>query len=278
MIMRRLSRSPGSVRSRAAAASIAAALAISMAAACGYAPEGAAPPAEVVAAAGDRLDPESAPARDARTAADAPMAEGAGCDVPPEGCDCNPSAAQESPEALVENAPIEDIRIGTSPARGPADAPVTLVVFSDFECPFCAKVSGVLEQIEQEYPGKLRIAFKHRPLPFHTEARTAARAAIAAQAQGRFWEYHDALFQRAREGLDQDVLERRAAELGLDVARFGQDMRSPEVEAALAADAEDAARLKIAGTPTLFVNGRRVVGAQPIEVLRAAVDRALADR
>jgi protein-disulfide isomerase len=99
---------------------------------------------------------------------------------------------------------------------------------------------------------------------------------MAAQAQGRFWEYHDALVRGGHDGLDPAALEHRAAEIGLDAARLGRDMRSAEVEAALAADAAEAARLKIQGTPTMFVNGRRVIGAQPIEVLRAAVDKALA--
>jgi protein-disulfide isomerase len=237
-----------------------------MAGACGYAPDDAAPEKEIIA-----------PAEDRAPAAAAPI-EAAECDLPPEGCDCDQGAAGESPEEKIEKAAIEDVPVGAAATRGPANAPVTIVVFSDFQCPFCAKAAGTLEQLDQEYPGKLRIAFKHNPLPFHAEGRVAARAALAAQAQGRFWEYHDALFQGARAGLGEDALERHAADAGLDAARLGRDMRSPGVEAALAADQAEAARLKIAGTPTLFVNGRRVIGAQPIEVLRAAVSRALAER
>ncbi|KYF54452.1 hypothetical protein BE04_14650 [Sorangium cellulosum] len=173
---------------------------------------------------------------------------------------------------------VEQLDIRNAPTRGPANAPVTLVVFSDFQCPFCSKFAGVLDQLEQEYPGKLRLAVKHRPLPFHKQARVAARASLAAHAQGKFWEYQAALFDKAQGALDKAGLEERAADLGLDVARFARDMQSPALEAQVAADFEEGDRLAIEGTPTLFVNGRRVMGAQPIGVLRAAIDRALAGK
>jgi hypothetical protein len=174
--------------------------AIGFVAACGHVPDSAAPPEEVIV-----------PAQDPAPAA-APITEGAACDLSPQGCDCDLGASQESPEERIEKAAIEDVQVGAAPTRGPANAPVTIVVFSDFHCPFCAKAAGAPEQIEREYPGKVRIAFKHHPLPMHAEARAAAKAALAAQAQGRFWELHDALFQGSCAGLDQEALLRRAAQ------------------------------------------------------------------
>ena len=262
---------------------LAAALAAVLAAACGHAPEDAT--AEEAIAPVDRRPAAQAPAAPAaaKPAAAKPAAapahadKAAACDMPSQDCGCDSGAAEAPPEDKI-GAEVETIDIRNAPTRGPTDAPVTLVVFSDFECPFCSKLAGSLRQLEDEYPGKLRIAFKHKPLPMHKQARAAARAAMAAHAQGRFWEYHDALFNRSQGALDQAGLERRAADLGLDATRLGRDMRAAKVDALIAADEQEAEQLGLLATPTLFVNGRRLMGAQPMEVLRTAVDRALAGR
>ncbi|WP_437333224.1 DsbA family protein [Sorangium sp. So ce394] len=219
---------------------------------------------------GERAPAARAPAPAAEERAPA----AAGCDDPGRSCDCDAhSAGAEPPEQL----PVEAVAIGAAPARGPEDAPVTVVIFSDFECLFCAKASRTLRELEAEYQGKLRVAYKHRPLPIHARARAAARASLAAHEQGRFWEFHDALFASPG-ALDDASLERAASSLGLDLARFKRDVRSSALDAAVAADDEEATRLGLRGTPTIFVNGRRIIGAQPAEVLRGAIDQALAAR
>lgn len=272
---------------RAATAALFAALAVGLAGACsGEAPEAAAPAIEAPAAEGhaagkgrapttERVEERAAAASPGAAAAAEAEAEHGGCEMPPEGsqCDC---AGKGMDQPVIGDA-IEEVSPGAAPVRGPAGAPVTIVVFSDMECPFCTKLWAGLREIEEEYAGKLRIAVRHRPLPFHANARDAARATLAAAAQGRFWEYHDALMEGGRK-VDAAALDRRAAEVGLDPARLRRDMQSAEVEAAVAADEAAAVRLGVAGTPTLFVNGRRIVGAQPKEVIREAIDQALAQR
>ena len=171
-----------------------------------------------------------------------------GCDHPDGDCGGCKGEDVEDPTP----ARVEDVPVGAAPVRGPAQAPLTVVVFSDFECPFCARSEATLRTFEQEYPGRVRFAFKNQPLPFHEHARLAAKAALAAGEQGKFWEYHDALF--AHQGaLDAAALERDAESLGLDMPRFRKALESDRLEAALVADAAEATRLGVQGTPTFFI-------------------------
>jgi len=188
------------------------------------------------------------------------------------GCDCaGGPVAEQAP------GPVEDVSVGAAPLKGPASAKVTVIVFSDYECPFCKKGEDTLRELEQQYPGQLRIAFRNQPLPFHQHARLAAKAALAAGEQGKFWAYHDALFAH-QGGLDRASLERYAGDLGLDLRRFRSALDEDTLDAAIGADTDEASRLRIQGTPTFFVNGRRIMGAQPLHVFREAVDQALAAR
>ena len=170
-----------------------------------------------------------------------------------------------------------DVAVDGAPARGPAHAPVTIALFSDFECPYCVKAEATLRALEASYPREVRVAFRHRPLPMHEHARLAAKASLAAEAQGRFWEYHDVLVAH-RDALDRASLEGYARTVGLDLVRFARDIDDSRFEARITADETQAAKLHVEGTPTAFVNGRRIVGAQPMAVYRAAVDRALASK
>lgn len=163
-----------------------------------------------------------------------------------------------------------------APSRGPERAPVSIVVFSDFECPFCVRLEETLRAVEAARPRSVRVVWKQRPLPMHEHARLAAKASVAAQAQGRFWEYHDVLVAH-RDALDASSLVRHAQTAGLDVARFVRELEDPHLDARVAADEAQADALGVKGTPTSFVNGRRVVGAQPLDTWLAMVDRALAD-
>jgi protein-disulfide isomerase len=156
------------------------------------------------------------------------------------------------------------------PVRGPVDAPITIVELADFECPYCARAEATLSALEQAHPGQVRLIWKERPLPMHTHARLAAQAALAAAAQGHFWEYHDLLFAHP-DALDRASLEGYAATLGLDVAAWGRALGDPAIDARIQADSADADALQAKGTPTFFVNGHRIVGAQPLSVFEAAI-------
>jgi len=188
--------------------------------------------------------------------------------------------ASASPHVLLP-APVDDsvvdVALDGAPARGAQRAPVTIALFSDFECPYGVKAEATLRAVEAAYPGRVKVVFKHRPLPIHDHARIAAKASVAAEAQGKFWEYHDVLVAH-RDALDRASLEGYATSIGLDSRRFLRDMDDPRAEARVSADETQAAKLHVEGTPTVFVNGRRINGAQPIAVFRAAVDRALAGR
>jgi protein-disulfide isomerase len=172
-----------------------------------------------------------------------------------------------------EAAAAIDVR-PDDPARGNARAPVTIVVFSDFQCPFCARVSPTLDEVQRTYGDKVRIVWKHQPLAFHPNALPAAEAAEAAREQGKFWQMHDRLFAGQRE-LSADSYERFAKEIGLDVRRFQESVRSGRARPRIQEDQKLAARIGAEATPTLFVNGERVEGAVPFQTLKPIIDRKL---
>jgi protein-disulfide isomerase len=169
------------------------------------------------------------------------------------------------------------VAVGDAPTRGPADAPVTIVEWSDFQCPFCGRVRSTLAQVERTYGDRVRIAFKHMPLPMHSEAPAAHAAAEAAHRQGHFWDMHDRIFANQRE-LTPEKYAAYAAEIGLDVGRFERDTQSADVQQRIAADIEAAGSLGVSGTPAFFINGRFVSGAQPFESFKRIIDEELAKR
>ena len=162
-----------------------------------------------------------------------------------------------------------------APVRGAADAPVSLVLFSDFQCGFCQRVNPTLVKLLEQYPGKVRIVFKHFPIEGHDAAPLAHRAAMAAHEQGRFWEMHDRIFANQRAMARAD-LTAHAQALGLDMAKFTAALDAERFTAILERDKKDGEAIGINGTPTIFVNGTPLAGAQPLEVFTAAVDKALA--
>jgi|KBSMisStandDraft_5_1062788.scaffolds.fasta_scaffold01679_6 protein-disulfide isomerase len=182
-----------------------------------------------------------------------------------------PSRQRPPPDATVYRLPVED-----SPARGPADALVTLVEFSDYQCPYCRQAHATVSQVEKKYAGKIRLVMKQFPLTsMHPQAMPAARAAVAAGMQGRYWEMHDRLF--ASPQLDPDTLERYAKEIGLDVDRWKRDQADPKVAAIIQRDMDLATNVNVSGTPAFFVNGRRLPGgAAPVEAFSSLVDEELA--
>lgn len=177
------------------------------------------------------------------------------------------------------NAPAIDttywnVPLGKSPVRGNADALVTVVVFSDFQCPFCKRVEPTIEQVRQQYGGKVRVVWKNNPLPFHPRALPAAELALEARAQKgekAFWDAHDRLFD-SQQHLDDADLETIAKELGLDLARVRKAWKDGTHRAAIDADQDLAEELSAGGTPTFFINGRNLVGAQPFEKFQALID------
>jgi protein-disulfide isomerase len=167
------------------------------------------------------------------------------------------------------------VEVGSAPSRGPAGAPVTIVAFSEFQCPYCSKALPGLKQVEDSYKGKVRIAFKNLLIPGHEQAPLAAEAALAAHEQGKFWPYHDKLFENQR-ALDRQSLERYAGELKLDLARFRQALDSGKHKKAVEADLAQAATLGASATPTFFVNGRKLMGAKDFPEWKAIIDDTLA--
>ena len=169
---------------------------------------------------------------------------------------------------------VYPVPLGDSPAKGPATAPVTVVVFGDFQCPFCARGFETVSELEKLYEGKIRIVYKHFPLPMHSLAIPAARMSIAATRQGKFWPFHDAVYAR-RAKFDAAELRTAAKEAGLDLKQLDADMAAGDLDAQLKADVELASRLGVTGTPTFFVNGRPLGGARPLLDFRLIVAEEL---
>jgi len=167
----------------------------------------------------------------------------------------------------------QKIDINGAPMRGAENAPVTLVLFSDFECPWCGKLEPTLAELLAKNPDKLRIVFKHLPLPMHQQAEPAALAAIAAQKQGKFWEMHDALFQTT--DWTPTVIDETAQRVGLNMAQYKADVASQEVQMQLAKDKADAQAADVVATPSMCVNGRPARD-RSLPTLQKMVDEALA--
>lgn len=166
------------------------------------------------------------------------------------------------------------VDVGDAPIRGERGAAVTIVAWSDFQCPFCSRVGPTLDQIQREYGSSVRIAFKHLPLEIHPEAKLAHAAAEAAHRQGKFWAMHDRIFLNPRD-VRTETLEGYAKEIGLDLARYRKDVGSGDVRARIDADMAQAQKLGISGTPSFFINGRNLVGAQPFENFKRLIDEVL---
>ena len=161
-----------------------------------------------------------------------------------------------------------------SPAKGSPDAKLAIVEFSDFQCPFCNRVTPTLKQIEKEYGDEVRIVFKHLPLSIHPKAPAAHAAAEAAHRQGKFWEMHDLIFANQHEMSEEKYLE-YAEQIGLDMEKFKADMASAEVKRKVDADVAEASKLGVTGTPAFFVNGRFLSGAQPLSAFKTLIDEEL---
>lgn len=163
------------------------------------------------------------------------------------------------------------------PVRGPKDAPIEIVEFSDFQCPFCARATPTLQQVIDVYGSRVKLVFKDFPLPNHPDAPKAAEAAHCAGAQGKYWEMHDRLFAN-QQALKVDDLRRHAVALGLDATTFNACLDAGTFAASIAADMAAGQKLGVNSTPSIYINGRLVLGAQPIEVFKAIIDEELERR
>jgi protein-disulfide isomerase len=167
-----------------------------------------------------------------------------------------------------------------NPSLGAANAPVTIQLWSDFECPFCAQAHPVITELLRTYQGKVRLVWRDYPLPFHAHARLAANAGREAYAQGgaaSFWKFHDAIYESPDAELDADGLGRFAANAGLNAARFQDALKTLRHDAEIDQDVHSGDAIGVNGTPAFLVNDYFFVGAVPIEILRVVVDRALSD-
>jgi len=166
------------------------------------------------------------------------------------------------------------IEIGDAPVRGKETAPVTIVEFSDFQCPFCARARPAVNRVREVYGEKVRFVFRHFPLNFHPQAEKAGEAAACAREQGKFWEMHDRLWANPGKLQPADLKEHAAA-IGLDAGAFGQCLDSGRYAGLVQRDIEQGARYGVSGTPAFFVNGRPLVGAQPFESFAQVIDDEL---
>jgi protein-disulfide isomerase len=167
------------------------------------------------------------------------------------------------------------IAAGDAPAFGPKDAKVTIVEFSDFQCPYCTKAAETANEIKKKYGDKVRFVFRQFPLDFHKQAHGASQAALAAHAQGKFWPYHDALFAN-QSALQEPDLEKYAKQVGLNMAAFKSAVTQKTYTKAVDADLELGKEVSVEGTPTMFLNGKRVPNPTDFDAVAAMIDKELA--
>jgi len=185
---------------------------------------------------------------------------------------------ERQPEPIVTGRAAVDL--STAPALGPEDAPVTLVEFTDFECPFCSRGNTTIHQLIDANPGKIRLYFRHYPLPFHRNAKLAHQAAEAAKNQGKFWEMYDLLFANQKKadgttGLDEASIMGYATQIGLDMDKFKADLTSDATIKIVDADIAAGSAAGVNGTPHFLLNGTELSGAQPLPAFQAALDKEL---
>jgi protein-disulfide isomerase len=188
---------------------------------------------------------------------------------------CSSASTDLGPGAFSSANDRVTVSVGDAPALGPADAKVTFVEFGDFECPYCGEEETALRKLRKDYDGRVRFVFEQFPLPFHEYAQLAAEASLAANAQGKFWPYHDSLYDHQPD-LAREDLESYATDLGLDMTKFRAALDEHTYADAVAAQAKEGEALGVPGTPCFFINGRIGVGAMAYESLAAVLDEELA--
>jgi protein-disulfide isomerase len=181
---------------------------------------------------------------------------------------------QRVQDELVATGPTRQINLKHAPTMGLESAPISVVEFSDFECPFCAQTAPLVHQLMAAYPTQIRFAFKHYPLPMHKESALAHEAALAAEAQGKFWEMHDLLFAK-QDKLTREDLTEYARQLKLDIPRFISDLDAHRFKSQVDADRQEGDRLAVDGTPFFFINGHTFSGAATFPDFKRVIDEEL---
>ncbi|ATH08597.1 hypothetical protein BIY24_11765 [Halobacteriovorax marinus] len=173
--------------------------------------------------------------------------------------------------------PVFNVPAGDSPFMGGADAKVEIIEFSDFQCPFCSKGAGIINDLKKKYGNKIKVVFKNFPLPFHNHAKKAAEAALCVHEQdkAKFWQMHDAMFADQTK-LDRQGLVNSAKSLKIDEAKFTQCLDSGKYTAKVEATMEEGKNVGVKSTPTFFVNGKMINGAHPVETFSELIDQELA--
>lgn len=173
--------------------------------------------------------------------------------------------------------PVFDVNIKDAPFKGGSDAKVTVIEYSDFQCPYCSKAAATIAEIEKKYGKKVKVAFKNYPLPFHSQARIAAEAALCANEQGAklFWKMHDSMFADQTK-LDKENLIATAKKIGAKESDFKACLEVGKYKAVIDTDMAEGQKIGIKSTPTFFINGKLLNGAQPIEVFSEVIDEELA--
>jgi protein-disulfide isomerase len=177
-------------------------------------------------------------------------------------------------EILLPEPVRATVAVGDDPVSGPSTAPVTLVAYTDFQCPFCVRAYATVKQLRAKYKDQLRVVFKDFPLDIHPQATKAAEGGSCAFEQGKFWEYHDRLFENPR-ALSIPDLKKVAQGLGLDLSKFNECIDSNKYTAEWQADMAEGQKLGASGTPTFFANGRMFVGAKSLEEMSKIIDEEL---
>ena len=180
---------------------------------------------------------------------------------PPTQPPAQPSEEEQFKQQLANKVNVD---IGNTPIQGNKNAKIKIIVFSDFQCPFSKRGADTVHALKQKYGDSLMYVYKNLPLPFHPEAMPSAKAALAAGRQGKFYEFHDKLFE-SQSQLGEALYVKIAQELGLNMQKFNADRNSPEIEAQIKADQAQANSIGFNGTPGFAVNGVKVLGAYPVE-------------
>jgi protein-disulfide isomerase len=170
--------------------------------------------------------------------------------------------------------PVQQVE-AKGPSKGPETAPITIVEFSDFQCPYCSKVEPTITRVMADYAGKVRFVFRDYPLPFHEHAEKAAEASHCAEDQGKYWEMHDAMFNH-QDKLAIDDLKKLSKEAGLDDKKFAECLDSGKMKAKVDENADAGSKVGVNGTPHFFINGHPLSGAVPYEQFKKVIDKELA--
>ena len=177
-----------------------------------------------------------------------------------------------APRPLLEDA----VAIATNgdPVRGPANAKVTIVEFSDFQCPYCASAAAKVNAVLAQYPNDVKLVFKQFPLDMHPQARLAAQASLAAANQNKFWDLHDKMFANFRQ-LSRDNIVSYAKDAGLDMTKFSADLETAQLKATINREVQEGVNVGVSGTPSFFINGKKYNGAMDPQSLKPVIDKEL---